>query len=221
MPLNKNGHADLRKRYPLFVEIGLLASLTLLIVAFRMDFAVSPPEEIDLDPQETIAMEEIDQTEQIEEPPPPERPPVPVAVPDETALDNEDLDLDVTLDLNEDISNVLGPPPEEEEEEPTNEPEVFIIVEERPAPIGGMAALQRRVEYPDMARRAGVEGTVSIQFVVDEEGNVHDPVVVKSLGAGCDEAAMKAILATKFTPGSNRGNPVKVKMVLPVRFRLR
>ena len=219
MALRKNEKADLRRRYPMYVEIGLAVALGLLIVAFRAD--ISPESEFNatVTEQETVQMEEIQQTEQIERPPPPPRPPVPVEVPNEEILENEGLDLDASLDIDQQVDLPPPPPPKEEEKEP--EPEIFIIVEEQPEPIGGLAALQARVKYPEMAKRANVEGRVFVEFIVDEQGNVTNPVVTRGIGAGCDEAAVEAILATKFTPGKQRNKAVKVKMSLPVNFKLR
>ena len=90
-----------------------------------------------------------------------------------------------------------------------------------PELVGGIGGLQKRVKYPEIAKKAGVEGTVFLQFIVDEQGNVVDPVVLRGIGAGCDEEALKAIRTAKFSPGMQRGKPVKVKFSLPVRFRLK
>jgi len=203
----------------MYVEIGMAVTLGLLIVAFRVDLRPDNEFDITVQDQEVVQMEEIQQTEQIEKPPPPPRPPVPVEVPNDEVLEDEALDLDVSLDIDEVMDGPPPPPPAEEEEE--EEPEIFVIVEQNPEPIGGLAALQAKVKYPEMAKRAGVEGKVYLQFVVDEQGNVHDPVVTRGIGAGCDEAAIEAILQTKFVPGKQRGKAVKVKMSLPVNFKLR
>ena len=164
-------------------------------------------------------MEEIIQTEQIEKPPPPPRPPVPVEVPNDEILEDDELDLDVFLDIEEVADLPPPPPPAAVEEEP--EPEIFMLVEEMPDLIGGLAGLQKSIQYPEIAKKAGVEGKVFLQFVVDENGNVVDPIVTRGIGAGCDEAAIAAILKAKFKPGKQRGKAVKVKMSLPVTFRLR
>ena len=87
--------------------------------------------------------------------------------------------------------------------------------------LGGLGALQSKINYPEIAKKAGVEGTVFLQFVVDENGNVVDPQVVKGIGAGCDEEALRAVRQVKFKPGMQRGRPVKVRFQLPVRFRLK
>ena len=110
----------------------------------------------------------------------------------------------------------LPPPPAAEEEEP----EIFIVVERMPEPRGGMDAIYRRVKYPEIARKAGIEGRVVLQFIVDERGNVVNPIVIRGIGGGCDEAAIDAIRDVKFTPGMQRGRPVKVQFQLPIVFRL-
>lgn len=218
MALRKTEKADLRIRYPLYVEIGMALSLALLIIAFRLDMSIDSSKDIQLAEQEIVQMEDILQTEQVEKPPPPPRPPVPVEVPNDTVLEDDELDLDVFLDLDE-VADLPPPPPPAVKEEP--EPEIFMLVEEMPELIGGLGGLQKRIKYPEIAKKAGVEGKVFLQFVVDEKGNVVDPIVTRGIGAGCDEAAIKAILEAKFTPGKQRGKPVKVKMSLPVTFRLR
>jgi protein TonB len=168
--------------------------------------------------QEQIDIEEIRPTSQIETPPPPPKPPVPVEVPNEEELLDDELDLDASLDIDAPVESA-PPPPEPVEEE--DEPEIFVVVENMPELIGGLAAIQQNIDYPEMAKKAGVEGRVIVQFVVDEEGNVLDPQVVRGLGAGLDEEALRAVQEAKFTPGKQRGQPVRVRMSLPITFRLR
>jgi len=217
MALKKTKKADLRRRYPILTEVGMIVSLTLLIVAFKVRY--NPDNKFIIPDQEQVVvqMEEIEQTQQIEKPPPPPRPPVPTEVPNDEVLEDEALDIDAEIDFDEPAD--LPPPPPPKAEEP--EPEIFVVVENMPELIGGIQGLQKRVKYPEIAKKAGVEGTVFLQFVVDENGNVVDPSVVKGIGAGCDEAALEAIKTAKFKPGKQRGKPVKVKFSLPVRFRLK
>jgi periplasmic protein TonB len=89
-----------------------------------------------------------------------------------------------------------------------------------PEPIGGIKAIQEKITYPEIAKRAGVEGKVYILAFVDENGNVTKANVLKGIGAGCDEAARDAVLGTKFKPGKQRGTPVKVQVSIPVVFKL-
>lgn len=104
-----------------------------------------------------------------------------------------------------------------------NEPkeeDFFVVVEEMPKLIGGMAALQSKVEYPEMARRAGIEGRVTVQFIVNENGDVENPKVVRGIGGGCDEEALAAVREAKFEPGIQRGKAVRVRYALSINFRL-
>ena len=101
------------------------------------------------------------------------------------------------------------------------EPEVYEVAEVQPELVGGLEALQEAVEYPESARREGVEGRVVVQFVVDEAGRVLDPVAVRSPDARLAEAAVEAVRRAAFRPGRQRGRPVKVRFSLPVTFRLR
>ena len=112
-----------------------------------------------------------------------------------------------------------APPPKEVVEE-NEEPTFFVAVEEMPQPIGGLQGIQRKIQYPEIAKRAGVEGKVFVRAFVDENGNVVNAEIVKGIGAGCDEAALDAVLKTKFTPGKQRGKPIKVQVTVPVLFRL-
>ena len=90
-----------------------------------------------------------------------------------------------------------------------------------PAPIGGLKSIQEKVRYTEIARRAGVEGTVIILAFVDKNGDVVNAEVLKSIGAGLDEEALNAVITTKFIPGKQRGIPVNVQMRIPVKFVLR
>lgn len=223
MPVRKSDAADLRKRYTIFVQLGLVASLLLLIVLFTVEFQSDAGFEIVEEQQEIVQVEEIEQTRIEERPPPPPKPPAPVEVPDEEVDEEIELDLDMNLDLNEAPTDLPPPPPPPAEEEPETEPEpeIFVIVEQDPVLIGGLEGLQQRIQYPELARRAGIEGTVFMQFVVDENGNVSDLQCVREPGGGTCEEAKRAIQSSKFEPGRQRGRAVKVRFSLPVRFRLR
>ena len=112
------------------------------------------------------------------------------------------------------------PPPLPLPPEPEKPTQVFVVVEEMPELIGGLAALLREIKYPVIAKRAGVEGRVIVQFIVAEPGRVGESKVVRGIGAGCDEEALRALHTRRFRPGKQRGKAVRVKMSLPVTFRL-
>lgn len=205
--------------YELRIQLGVILSLLAFIVLFKIDFEMESSADYDVVERTEIEMEDIVQTEIIERPPPPPRPPVPIEVPDDAVIEDEMMDMDAFLDMDDSMAEAPAPPPPPEEDEGDDQ-EVFVIVENMPELIGGMAALQEHVEYPEMARRAGIEGRVVVQFIIDKEGYVREPQVVRSLGGGLDEAAIEAVKQVRFTPGMQRGRPVRVKYTIPVQFRL-
>jgi protein TonB len=218
MSLRKEEGADLRNWYRLFIEVGLTLALLLLVVAFQLDYSRGQSFQVDLQEQEVVEMEEIQQTEQQNEPPPPPKPPVPVEVPNNETIENQDVDFDASLDLDQSLDTSSEPPPPDNEEE-EEEQEIFVVVEQQPE-CGGVQALQQEVEYPDFARKAGIEGRVFVQFVVNEEGQVTQPKVTRGVHKLLNEEALRAVQQLDCKPGMQRGNPVKVRMSLPVTFRL-
>jgi len=94
------------------------------------------------------------------------------------------------------------------------------FAEEMPSPVGGMSSIQKQITYPSIAKQAGIEGKVYILAYINDKGSVDQVKVLKGIGAGCDEAAMDAVKKSKFTPGKNKGNPLKVKLSLTINFKL-
>ncbi len=205
----------MRKYYTLFLEMGLIAALLIFIIAMKADFKSEKPNVTLTEQQEIFQMEETVQTKQIERPPPPPRPPVPVEVPNDEVI--EDDIIDISADINFEEQMELPPPPEEAPEE---EEDFFIAVEQMPELIGGLAELQRNITYPQMARKAGIEGRVIVQFIVTENGTVENPRVIRGIGGGADEEAVRAVLKARFEPGRQRGKPVRVQYSLPIVFQL-
>ena len=144
----------------------------------------------------------------------PPRPPVPVEVPNDEIIEDIDINIDADLSLDGPLNLPPPPPPAEDEED------FFTVVENMPELIGGLAGLQSSITYPEMARKAGIEGRVFLQFIVNERGEVENPRVIRGIGGGCDEEALKAIQKAKFKPGLQRGRPVRVQYNLPVVFKL-
>ena len=103
--------------------------------------------------------------------------------------------------------------------------EVFTVVEELPQYPGGMDALYKYVagalKYPKQARTLGVEGRVNVQFVIEKDGSITDVKAIDGIGAGCDAEAVRVVQnAASFTPGIQRGKAVRVRMVMPIVFKL-
>ena len=84
--------------------------------------------------------------------------------------------------------------------EPPPEKPFFVVVEQMPELIGGLRSIQQRVEYPEKARKAGVEGRVIVQFVVNENGYVENPQVIRGIGSGCDQEVIPLEKKTMAPP---------------------
>jgi protein TonB len=223
MELKKNPEADLFKKSSFYMSIGLMASLLLTVMAFEWksydDNELVNLGTLDADFEE---LQDIPITEQPPPPPPQVTPPEIIEVPDEEEIEEEievNLDVEVTEEtVIEDV--VFEEAPEEEAAD-----EIFQFVEDQPAPIGGMKAfyeyVSKNMKYPAQARRMGVEGKVYVSFVVGKEGEITDVQVLKGIGAGCDEEAIRVLSgAPKWKPGKQRGRPVRVRMQLPIIFKL-
>jgi protein TonB len=210
-----------RSEYTIYLELGFIIALSLMIVMFKVELRSGTDFKIEAIQQETVMTEEIIQTKQEVKAPPPPKPIVPVVVSNDAVIaDNMEFDLSTELDLDAALELPLGPPPAQDKKEDSAEPEVFVVVERMPELIGGTNAVQQYIVYPEIARLAGIEGRVFVEFVIDEQGNVVNPRVVRGIGGGCDEAALAAVKKIKFKPGMQRGKPVRVRYTLPVTFKL-
>jgi protein TonB len=103
---------------------------------------------------------------------------------------------------------------------------IYTWAEEMPKFPGGDSELMKffsqNLVYPEIAKRAGVEGKVILSFIVDKNGNIVDVKVAKSIGAGCDEEAMRVLkIMSRWIPGKQNGNPVLTRINIPVVFKLR
>ena len=222
MELKKASEHDLTKKSGMFLNLGLTISLLIAILAFewpdRGDQGIIDLGSVDDDFEDIL---EIPPTQQPPPPPPEVQLPELIEVPDEEEIEDEievELDVEVTEEtIIKDI--VLEEAPEEEVDQ------IFNIVEDQPEFPGGLAAFYKyfgsKMKYPSQARRMGVEGRVYLQFVVDRDGSVTDIKAVKGIGAGCEEEAVRVMKTVpKFKPGKQRGKPVRVRMSLPIVFKL-
>lgn len=95
------------------------------------------------------------------------------------------------------------------------------FAETMPEPVGGLAAIYKKIVYPPIAKSAGLEGKVYLLIFVNENGSVDNVKVLKGIGGGCEDAAVDAVKAVKYSPGKNNGVPVKVKLSLAITFKLK
>jgi protein TonB len=221
MEIKKYPEHDLENYHQLFLNIGLIVALTAVIIAFEwrtydrgagMDLGVIEDNFEDL--------LEIPPTEQPPPPPPVIQQPEIIEVPDEEEIEEEiEIELDVEFEEELVVEELIFEEPEEEVEE------IFTIVEDQPEFPGGIGAFYKYVatnlRYPAQARRMGIAGKVFVQFVVEKDGRLTDVQILKGIGAGCDEEALRVIKKSKaWKPGRQRGRPVKVRMIIPINFRL-
>ena len=218
MALKKNPKMDLKRHYQRVFETGLIIALLLCIVSFKY-FPKFSQDDIKVDaPQELVNIEDVVNTKQESAPPPPPKPPIPIEAPSDDVLDDIAIG-ETSLDVNEQVS-APPPPPKQEAKQEEEEAVFFVAVEDQPEPIGGIEAIQSKIVYPEIAKRAGVQGRVFIKAFVDETGVVKKAEVIKGIGAGCDEAAVQAVMQTAFKPGKQRGKAVKVQVSIPIVFKL-
>lgn len=216
--------ASFLERTNLFRSVGLLLSMTIVSVMINWK-SYEQPELVDLTSNQ-VATEEILDIPLTEQPPPP--PPQQMQqlnileVPDEQEI-IEDIEINIDIEMSEDliVEQVEAPMIEEEEEEDADE--IFMVVENKPEPYGGFqkfyAFVAENLEYPNRALKNQVSGKVFLQFVVDKDGSLTDIQVVKGIGSGCDEEAVRVLkLSPKWKPGKQRGRNVKVRMVVPINF---
>lgn len=208
---------------PLFFHIGMAISLMMVIVAINWK-SYEHGALVDLG-QIQPDMNEIIEIPISKQPPPP--PPKTEIFKIEEVKDSEmveeleiSLDVEVTVDEAVEQIDIASPDMEEEVVE-----EIFVIVEQEPTPKGGIEGfytyLAEEINYPSSALRLGVSGSVYVQFVIEKDGSITQAQVVKGIGAGCDEEALRVLnAAPPWNPGKQRGLPVRVKKIIPIRFIL-
>ncbi len=211
----------------LYRQIGMVLSLAMVVVAFNWktydEGDIMSLGEINSDLDEII---EIPINEQ-PPPPPPKVETFTIKEIDNNAAEVEEVDvlLDVEMTADEEVETVdyVAPVFEEVEEEVD---EIFTVVEQQSEPVGGNEAFQRylaeNLAYPNKAARLGIQGRVFVKFVVEKDGSLTDIQIVKGIGAGCDEEAIRVISkAAKWKPGKQRGKTVRTYRIIPINFVLK
>jgi len=206
--MKKNPEADLKLKYKKALEAGSVFSLIIMIGIFFSFKTFESSLELPEQPDITIETIEIPQTQQFQKPPPPSKPSIPVEAEDDEMLDDVTIeDTDVSFEPMEE----LPPPPPPEEDEVFE----FFAVSEKPVILHKETPI-----YPDLARKAGIEGIVVVTVTIGKDGSVEDAKIFKSLPM-LDEAAIAAAKKCKFKPAKQRDKFVKVKMNIPFHFKLK
>ncbi|MBE6343323.1 MAG: energy transducer TonB [Bacteroidales bacterium] len=227
MEIKKSPKADLESKKLTFTLIGLV--VTLFVVWRVFEYKSYDKQTID-DLQRTVEvieeeMVEITKQEQPKVQPPQPKPQVTQiqVVEDDVEVEDE-IDINAEVDQDEVIEEYEFTPPEIEEEEIV-EAEIFKVVEEMPEFPGGSAKLmeyiQKNIKYPMMARESDIQGRVFVNFVVEPDGSISNVAVLRGIGGGCDEEAVRVVNSMpKWKPGKQRGSAVRCAYTVPIIFKL-
>ena len=227
MEIKKSPKADLEGKKTTNLFIGAIMVLAVLFVGFEWserDRKVVTDSGI-VDPvfeEEIIPITEQEQPKQA--PPPPEAPKAEEVL---NIIENDSQVEESTVQASDDTQAAVEVKytPVEVEEEEVDEQQIFQVVEENPEFPGGMKEcmkfLNNNIKYPQISQENGVQGRVIVQFVVNADGTIVDPVVVRGVDPYLDKEALRVIkLMPKWKPGKQRGKAVRVRYTQPVLFRL-
>jgi protein TonB len=228
MDSRKTAKADLESKRTIFIEIGLVIALA--IVLFGFQYKSYERVKYNLGTQRNVAQVEevVIQTQQETkvEPPRPQPQTTILNIVENNVDINNDLVIDAEVNQNTEIQEYVPPANlGKNEEEEVQEQEIFTVVEEAPSFPGGEEArikwLQDHIKYPQMARESGIQGTVYVTFVVEPNGCISHVKVLRGIGGGCDEEAVRVVQSMPcWNPGKQRGKPVRVQFNMPIKFTL-
>ena len=225
MEEKKSPKANLENKKLMFMQIGMIISLLIAWLAFEHKSYDKREIDESLLNREVVLDEEMVEITKQEE-----QKPQPVEAPQQTTqleivdddVETEDLNINAEVEQNEVIEEYVAPEVVEEE---VSETEIFQIVEEMPSFPGGegklMEYVAKNIKYPQIARETGIQGRVFVGFVVEPDGSISNVKLLRGIGGGCDEEAMRVIKSLpKWKPGKQRGKPVRVSYQIPVFFKL-
>jgi len=231
------GSYDLRKKYGNFLIAAMAAAifLTGVVIAFPVIASYLNKEK-----PETITGKVIVDVNQINDPNPlpPSPPDLPkeMSVPKFVAPEIVDENVESTMgiqdvmagaspqvpDISGDLISIPAKPVNEPVIETPKEPEYYTIVQEEPKFNGDLYAfLYGEIKYPFEAKELGIQGKVYVSFIVETDGSVSTVELLRGIGGGCDEEAIRVVkMMPKWSPGKQGGVAVRVKFSLPVKFTL-
>jgi protein TonB len=230
MEIKKAKKADLENGKSSNYLMGLIIGLAFIFVGFEWGTR-DVKEVIDTGISEVAFVEDIEITRPEDTPPPPPPPPVAVVaevlnvVEDNVKIEQVDI---VTSEDNQRTAQVqtyVAPAAAVQEEEEESAQPIFTVVEEMPKFPGGdgelLKFLANGIKYPVIAQENGIQGRVTCSFTVNRDGSVVDAEVLRGVDPSLDKEALRVInTMPKWTPGKQRGKPVRVKYTVPVTFRL-
>ena len=226
MEIKKSPKADLESKKLTFTLIGLV--VTLFVIWRVFEYKSYDKQTIDDSLKTEVVIEEemveITKQEQPKVQPPQPKPQVTQIEVVEDDVEVEDVEINAEVDQDEVIEEYEFTPPEIEEEEIV-EAEIFKVVEEMPEFPGGAAKMmeyiQKNITYPMMARESDIQGRVFVNFVVEPNGEISNVEVLRGIGGGCDEEAVRVVKSMpNWKPGKQRGSAVRCAFTVPIIFKL-
>lgn len=229
MEVKKSPKADLDSKRLTFALIGLVVSL---FIVWRV-FEIKSYDKRTLENlQRTVEIIEEEMVEITKQEAPKPQPPAPKPQATQIQVVEDDVEVEDEIDINAEVSQeeiieeyVYEAPEIEIEEEEIVEAEIFTVVEQMPEFPGGAAEMtrfiQKNIKYPMMARESDIQGRVYVNFVVEPDGSVSNVTVMRGIGGGCDEEAVRIVsMMPKWNPGKQRGVAVRCSFTVPIVFRL-
>lgn len=226
MEIKKSPKADLESKKSTFILIGLVVSL---FVIWRV-FEYKSYDKQSLDEfQRTVEVIEEEMVEITKQEQPKPQPPAPkpqvtqIEIVDNEEEIEDEIEIDAEVSQDEVIEEYFAPAEIEEEE--IVEAEIFKVVEVMPEFPGGAAKMmeyiQKNMKYPMMARESDIQGRVFVNFVVEPDGSISNVAVIRGIGGGCDEEAVRVVESMpKWNPGKQRGTAVRCAFTVPIIFKL-
>ena len=226
MEIKKSPKADLESKKSTFILIGLVVSL---FVIWRV-FEYKSYDKQSLDEfQRTVEVIEEEMVEITKQEQPKPQPPAPkpqvtqIEIVDNEEEIEDEIEIDAEVSQDEVIEEYFAPAEIEEEE--IVEAEIFKVVEVMPEFPGGAAKMmeyiQKNMKYPMMARESDIQGRVFVNFVVEPDGSISNVAVIRGIGGGCDEEAVRVVKSMpNWKPGKQRGSAVRCAFTVPIIFKL-
>lgn len=226
MKPKKNPKISLESKRTTFIQIGLILALALVLFSFEY----KSYDKIELVMIERVVddtpEEEVINTKQEEVKPPPPAPPqqtIQLEIVDNDVDVDDDLEIDVEIDDDYEMEEYV--PVDMDDEEDVEEEEIFRIVEQQASYAGGEGArltfLGKYIKYPQMAKESGISGTVYVEFVVEKDGSIGDVKLIRGIGGGCDQEAMRVVkMMPRWNAAKQRGKEVRVYFTMPIKFVL-
>lgn len=229
MEAKKSEKANLENKKGLFLELGLIVALAIVIYAFEFKSYDKQEEDKQLTEAVSQVEEMVIQTQQ-EEPPEPPKQEVELSQTEfEIVDDNAVIEDEFKLQDFENVTDgslltntveIKQELPEEQDEQP-----IFTVVEQQASFPGGPTKLYeylaKNIKYPQQARETGTQGKVYLTFVVERDGSITDIKILRDIGSGCGEEAIRVVKSMpKWQPAKQRGKVVRQQFNLPVNFSL-